>query len=152
MLWGKTRPAGGVPPPPAVGEGRVFVVSQEETKGEVRLAALDASTGRSRWTYNQPRVGSLPSSATVADGAVYVGFGDLVVRAFDATTGRLLWSSLGRGPFSYPASPASVHGSVYLLDNVGCVYRLDSKTGHPLWAFQFPSYVTWSSSFCAHRY
>jgi outer membrane protein assembly factor BamB len=151
LVW-KSRTTGGVNATPAVAGGRVFVVSEGETTGAVRLAALDVSTGRSRWSYQQPRVALAPSAATVADGIVAVGFGDLVVRAFDADTGRLLWTRQGRGPFNYPTSLGSVHGSVYVLDDVGGVYRLDAKTGHRIWDYQFPANVTWSSPIMAGRY
>jgi outer membrane protein assembly factor BamB len=151
LAW-KARTTGGVNATPAVADGRVFVVSEGETTGEVRLAALDASTGRSRWSYQQPRVALAPSSATVAGGIVAVGFGDLIVRAFDAATGRLLWSKPGRGPFNYPISPASVRASVYVLDDVGGVYRLDARTGHRIWDYQFPANVTWSSPAVADRH
>jgi outer membrane protein assembly factor BamB len=151
LAW-KTRTTGGVNATPAVADGRVFVVSEGETTGEVRLAALDVSTGRSRWSYQQSRVALAPSSATVADGIVAVGFGDLTVRAFDAGTGRLLWTRQGRGPFNYPTSLASVRGSVYVLDDVGGVYRLDARTGHRIWDYQFPADVTWSSPAVADRY
>jgi eukaryotic-like serine/threonine-protein kinase len=151
LAW-KTRTTGGVNATPALADGLVFVVSEGETTGEVRLAALDASTGRSRWSYQQPRVALAPSSATVGEGIVAVGFGDLIVRAFDAGTGRLLWSRQGRGPFNYPTSLASVRGSVYVLDDVGGVYRLDARTGRRMWDYQFPANVTWCSPVVADRY
>jgi outer membrane protein assembly factor BamB len=151
LLW-KTRTPGEVNASPAVGEGRVFVVSENGITGDVRLAALDTATGRSRWSYPQPQAALGPSSATVADGVVYVGFGDLVVRAFNATTGRLLWTRLVRGPFTYLGSPGVAGGSVYVLDNVGGVYRLDARTGHRIWDYQFPADVRWSSSVVADRY
>ena len=151
LAW-KSRTTGGVNATPAVAYGRVFVVSEGEGTGEVRLAALDVSTGRSRWSYQQPRVALAPSAATVADGIVAVGFGDLVVRAFDAGSGRLLWTRQGRGPFNYPTTLASVRGSVYVLDDVGGVYRLDAKTGHRIWDYQFPANVTWSSPIISDRY
>jgi outer membrane protein assembly factor BamB len=151
LAW-KSRTTGGVNAAPAVADGRVFVVSETETTGEVRLAALDVSTGRSRWSYQQPRVALAPSAATVANGIVAVGFGDLAVRAFDASSGRPLWTRQGRGPFNYPTTLASVRGSIYVLDDVGGVYRLDARTGHRIWDYQFPANVTWSSPVVAERY
>jgi eukaryotic-like serine/threonine-protein kinase len=150
LVW-KSRTTGGVNATPAVAVGRVFVVSEGETSAEVRLASLDVSTGRSRWSYQQPRVALAPSAATVADGIVAVGFGDLTVRAFDAGSGRLLWTRQGRGPFNYPTTLGSVRGSFYVLDDVGGVYRLDAKTGHRIWDYQFPANVTWSSPVIADR-
>jgi outer membrane protein assembly factor BamB len=148
LVW-KSRAAGSVDSTPAVAEGRVFVVSQDTTTGEVRLAALDTSTGRSRWSYLQPGAALGPSSATVASGVVYVGFGDLVVRAFEAGTGKVLWTQLGRGSFSYLTTPAAVGQSVYVLDRVGGVYRLEATTGKRVWDYQFPADVTWSSPIVA---
>lgn len=147
LVW-KSPTAGVVASTPAVAGGRVFVVSENATDGDV-LAALDTATGRSRWSFRQPQAAVRSSSATVADGVVYVGFGDLVVRAFDAGTGKVLWTQLGRGKFSYPTAPAAVGGSVYVMDEVGGVYRLQADTGQRVWDFQFPSDVTWSSPIVA---
>jgi outer membrane protein assembly factor BamB len=144
LVW-KTRTLGSVIGTPAVAGDRVYVVSENETTGDVRLASLDVSTGRSRWSFVQPRAALGPSSPTVAEGVVFMGFGDLIVRAFDAEIGTLLWTRLIRGSFSYLTAPAATGGSVYVLDTVGGVYRLEARTGRRVWDYQFPADVTWSS-------
>ena len=50
VLW-KRVTSGSVNTTLAVAEGRVFVASLDEQSGKARLAALDASTGLSRWSY-----------------------------------------------------------------------------------------------------
>jgi outer membrane protein assembly factor BamB len=144
LVW-KVKTSGAVDATPAAAEGKVFVVSEVETVGDVTLTALDASTGRLQWSFDQPRPVLGPTSATVADGVVYVGFGDPVVRAFDAATGALQWSRLVRASFSYRSSLAFAGGSVYTLDTAGGVYRLDARTGERVWEYRFPADVSWSS-------
>jgi outer membrane protein assembly factor BamB len=151
LLW-KVKTAGAVDATPAAAEGRVFVVSEVETVGDVTLTALDGSTGRLQWSFDQPRPALGPTSATVAGGVVYVGFGDPVVRAFDAATGALQWSRLVRASFSYRSSLALAGDGVYTLDNAGGVYRLDARTGERVWEYRFPADVSWSSPLVVDGY
>lgn len=130
---------------PAVDGGKVFVVSENPTNGATRLYALDATTGKVTWSYSPRGAAIGVSSPTVADGVVYVGFGDNQVRAFDAADGTLLWSEPVRSFFSYHASLAYADGSLYVMDVGGGVYRLAANTGNQEWDFQFPSFVSWSS-------
>lgn len=130
---------------PAVDGGRVFAVSENSTNGATRLYALDAADGKTVWSYSPRGAAIGVSSPTVADGVVFVGFGDAQVRAFDAVDGTLLWSKPIRSFFSYHASLASSEGAVYAMDVNGGVYRLDGRTGDLAWDFQFPSFVSWSS-------
>lgn len=130
---------------PAVDGGKVFVVSENLTNRATRLYALDATTGKINWSYS-PRSGAIGvSSPTVADGVVYVGFGDNQVRAFDAADGTLVWSETVRSLFSYHASLAYSEGSLYVMDVGGGVYRFDGGAGDLVWDYQFPSFVVWSS-------
>lgn len=155
-LSGKVRwrriTSGSVDTTPAVDGGRVFVTSLDRQAGKGRLAALDVSTGLSRWSYSpsRPALGGI-SSVTVGGDRVYAGFNDQAVRAFDASTGRLLWSETVRASFSPLSTLAFSDDSVYAVDDLGGVYRFDAGTGHRFWDYQFPSDVTWGSPLAAGR-
>ncbi len=144
LRW-KRRLESAVEAAPAVSDGRVYAVSENGAKGNTRLYALDAASGKTVWSYSPKGVAIGVSSPTVAAGMVFVGFGDAQVRAFDATTGKLMWSAPVRGFFSFHSSLAYSGGDVYAMDENGGVYRLDGETGELRWDFQFPSYVSWSS-------
>lgn len=130
---------------PAVADGVVFLVAEDPETGRSRLYALDADDGRVVWTYSPPGITAGVSSPTIAEGSVYVGFGDATVRAFDAESGALRWTQPVRAPFSQLAGLAFAQGSVFALDFGGGVYRLDGGTGRPAWDYQFPSLASWGS-------
>ena len=79
------------------------------------------------------------STATVANGVVYVGGGDAQIYALDAQTGSVLWQTrLGPSPSTFAwASPALYNGSVYMGVSSyadcpliqGQLVRLSSTTG-----------------------
>jgi outer membrane protein assembly factor BamB len=150
VLW-KRITSGSVKTTPAVAGVRVFVTSLDDRTGKARLAALDVSTGRSRWTYSPARLALGISSVTVGGERVYVGFNDQSVRAFDAATGRLLWTQAVRAPFSPLSTLAFAGDSVYAVDDFGGVYRFAAGTGHRVWDYQFPSDVTFGSPLVAGR-
>jgi hypothetical protein len=136
---------GNVDTAPAVSGGKVFVVAQNETTGRARMYAIDETTGASVWSYSPPRTALGVSSATVADGMVYAGFGDLSVRGFDASTGALGWTQPVRDLFSSRSSPSFADGDLYVLDGGGGVYRFDGKSGTRRWDYQFASFATWGA-------
>jgi outer membrane protein assembly factor BamB len=148
LRW-KRKLESGVESAPAVSGGTVFAVSENGTNGNTRLYALDAATGRTAWSYAPNGIAIGVSSPTVAEGKVFVGFGDAQVRAFEATTGVLDWSTPVRSFFSFHASLAFSGGDVYAMDTGGGVYRFDGETGDLRWDYQFPSYVSWSSPLVA---
>jgi len=143
-LW-SARTQGVVNTAPALAGGRVFVIAEDETSGRSRLHALDVTTGRALWGFSPTGVSVGVSSATVAGGMVYVGFGDFTVRGFDAVSGGLRWSTPVRGPFSAQSTPAFADGSLFVLDRGGGVYRLDGGTGLMIWDYQFPALATWGA-------
>ena len=150
VRW-KRITSGSVNTSPAVSGALVFVTSQDEQTGKARLAALDVSTGRSRWSYSPTRLALRISSPTVGGDRVYVGFNDQSVRAFSLSDGRLLWSEAVRASFSPLSTLAFAGGSVYVVDNLGGVYRFEAGTGHRVWDYQFPADVTWGSPLVAGR-
>jgi glucose dehydrogenase len=73
------------------------------------------------------------SSATVANGVVYVGSYDGYLYALNAATGDKLWSFLTGGEVF--SSPAVADGVVYVGSNDQNVYALNAATGAELWSY-----------------
>jgi outer membrane protein assembly factor BamB len=140
---------GNVDTSPAVSGGKVFVVAENETTGRVRLYALDEVTGETAWSYSPPRTALGVSSATVADGMVYAGFGDLAVRGFVASTGALVWTQPVRDLFSSRSTPSFADGDLFVLDGGGGVYGFEGKSGTRKWDYQFSSFATWGAPLAA---
>jgi outer membrane protein assembly factor BamB len=140
----RTTTAGNVDASAAVGDGHVFVVSEDTDTGAARLYALDPATGRTRWSFGPSRFAAHVSSPTVIPGTVFVGFGDLTVRAFDTTRGTVRWAQPVRGDFGAQSSPAFSNGSLFIVDREGALYRFDAKTGERIWEYQFSSLITTS--------
>jgi outer membrane protein assembly factor BamB len=138
VSW-KATTAGPVDASPAVSAGKVYAVSEPPPPTRAHLYAMDAASGHVVWSYIDPRLSDHTSSPTVAEGRVFVGFGDVTVRAFDAGTGKLLWREPVRGDFEPTSSPAFWNGGLFLEDAEGSVYRLDSATGRRIWDFRFTS-------------
>lgn len=114
---------------PAVAGGTVYIGSSDGT-----VTALNAATGRLRWTYITE--GEVVSHPVVASGTVYVGLGGVGlsgsggVDALDAATGRLRWTYATSESAN---TPAVAGGTVYVSDVAGEVYALDATTGRLNW-------------------
>jgi outer membrane protein assembly factor BamB len=144
IAW-KARTQGQVDPSVAAAGGRVFAVSENPTSGRAALAAFRADNGKVVWTFSPSQLPSGATAPTVADGAVYVGFGDGTVRAVDAGTGAERWRAAVRLDFSPLSSPAYADGRVYLLDRAGGLYAFDGKTGKRSWDYQFDGAGEWGA-------
>lgn len=133
--------ANGVTSTPTVGDGKVFVTSWNGN-----VYAVDAASGKVRWTYDTGTGGGqgVQSSATLtADGRVLVGDSVAVLHCLDAKKGKLLWkSTLGNAAVDQIwGSPTVANGRVYMgiashNDNPctqGRVVALDLDTGVTLW-------------------
>ena len=83
-----------------------------------RVVAYDMTTRRERWSYADPRSGSV-SFALVTDGrSVYVPFVSGIHVALDASTGRERWRTAdAKDAFNWPAAPAG--DRVYLAGGKG---------------------------------
>jgi outer membrane protein assembly factor BamB len=144
VVW-KARTQGQVDPSVAVAGGQVFAVSENPTSGRAALDAFRADNGKVAWTFSPSQLPSGATAPTVAEGAVYVGFGDGTVRAVDAATGAERWHTAVRVDFSPLSSPAYADGHVYVLDRAGGLYAFDGKTGRRSWDYQFDGTGDWGA-------
>jgi outer membrane protein assembly factor BamB len=98
-----------------------------------RLYALDARSGRLRWSAGDGALGGLYATPSVANGRVFVGSTDGRIYAFDAATGRSLWS-VRTGSYVY--SPAALSGgTAYVGSYDHRLYALAQATGAVRWTF-----------------
>jgi hypothetical protein len=135
-------------PSPAV-TGRTVYVGSGGTNGSNEVYALDAATGKIRWTYSTI-AGDVVYSPAVAGGIVYVGSGgnsgDGEVYALDAATGKIRWTyrTIGNSVYSGPA----VAGSTVYVGTVssvgGAVYALNAATGQVRWTHIIAGAISWS--------
>ncbi len=112
--------------------------------GKGILHAVDATTGKSLWTYTMDApTGPDETSPAVVNNIVYVCAGRFL-EAIDAKTGVLKWSSKLKYGGSYlNASPTVVDGVVYAADRF--VYAFDAITGKAKWEFG-DNFSTYESS------
>lgn len=112
---------------PAVVRGVVFVGAGKE------IYALDAATGRARWTYTTQDY--ITSSASVDSGRVYIS--DFThFYAIDQASGKLVWA-IGT-PSSVYFSAVSA-GSTVLVTNGKSLSALDAATGAQRWIANYPN-------------
>jgi outer membrane protein assembly factor BamB len=102
---------------------------------ERKLSPRNAHGLHKLWSFFTGCNGSIcgGSSATVANGVVYVGSYDGYVYALSAATGDKLWSFLTGGEIF--SSPAVADGVVYVGSNDQNVYALTATTGAELWSY-----------------
>jgi outer membrane protein assembly factor BamB len=113
---------------PAVANGLVYV-SVGGFDNEV--LALDAATGKTRWTLKGDQ--EFDGTPLVAGGTVYVG-GGLTLYAVNATTGTVRWRFTTTGDIL--TRPAFGNGLVYLGSADETVYAVDATTGTERWHFK----------------
>ncbi|MER6423413.1 serine/threonine-protein kinase [Streptomyces sp. NPDC001137] len=119
---------------PTVHEGTAYVWQ------DARLRALDARTGKERWSYpigDAASCGGVPVRVTHApDGYVYVSAGTRVL-AVDVASGHVRWHFEAPAVFLCPPTfapgPAVTGGGIYLVDYLGTVYALDATDGRDRW-------------------
>ncbi len=138
MQFGKVRE-------PVVMNGVVYVASSLND----RVDALDARTGKPRWTFFTNGPVRLPPIAS--DGRVYVVADDGYLYCLDGASGDLLWKFLGapserriigneRLISSWPArgGPVLADGIVYFAAGIWpfmgvFIYAVDATTGEEIW-------------------
>jgi outer membrane protein assembly factor BamB len=124
--------------PPVVVGGVVYV---GDWTG--RVYALDASTGRTRWTFEAG--GEVKGGIALAGGRAYLGSYDGHVYALDVDTGKLVWrASADPRPFAeatFYSTPAVAYGRVYIGGTDGKVYSFGATTGKRRWSQSTGGYV-----------
>jgi outer membrane protein assembly factor BamB len=111
---------------PAVAGGTVYYGSEDS-----RVYALDAATGRLRWSYTTG--GGVYAGPAVTGGIVYIGSDDGKLYALSATTGHLRWSYDTR--YAVESTPALAGGTVYFGSWDHKVFALSAATGRLRWSY-----------------
>ena len=133
---------------PAVSRGMVYFGS-----GDSHVYALDAATGRIRWTFKTGNV--VHASPTIAGELLYIGSWDTWFYALNALTGRMVWRFKTGEDAEYnnqtgiQATAAVADGTVYFECRDAHVYALDARTGRKKWAFD--THGSWGMSSPAVR-
>jgi outer membrane protein assembly factor BamB len=151
VAW-KTKTQGRVDPAVAVAAGLVYAVSEDPSSGRAALDAFRADSGKLAWSFSPARLPAGVTSPSVAEGAVYVGFGDGTVRAVDARTGAERWHEPVRADFSPLSSPAYAGGRVFVVDRNGGLYAFDATTGTRAWDYQFDGTADWAAPLVSGRF
>jgi len=147
-LW-RVRPGGPLRGAPTVGNGAVYVVSQDN-----QLFALSQTDGSVQWT----QAGSLESQGVfgvsapaVGRGTVVAGFSSGELNAYRYENGRTLWQdTLSRTSIStsvssladIDASPVIDQTRVYAIGEGGRMVSLELTTGQRLWEQNFAGIST----------
>jgi outer membrane protein assembly factor BamB len=126
---------------PTLAEGRLFVMSSEES-----VTAVDAATGKSLWKYHRDR----PAGFTIrgnarpaaAHGLLFAGFADGMVAALRAADGVPRWTRNVGGAGDYLdvdalAAPADDR-RVYAASARAGVFALDAASGEVAWTRELP--------------
>ncbi|GAA2641184.1 serine/threonine-protein kinase [Streptomyces vastus] len=114
---------------PTVASGLVFLPGDN-------LTALDAETGKRRWTLS-PNGRRGFNDPTVIDGVLYVSDYDDGVWAVDVKTGRKIWlcedPGARRAPTTFLRAGATLYGASY--KDEGGIFALVAKTGKSRWVY-----------------
>jgi outer membrane protein assembly factor BamB len=141
ILWKVPIPGAGNSSP-IVSHGRLFIQSASTDGQQRMLFCMDAATGKSLWTHNEPgskarvhNLNTLASSTPAADGErVYAMFWDgssVALAAFDYDGNKQWQQDLGRfrSEHGFGISPVVFDGRVYVNFDQDCV---NPRTGEPL--------------------
>jgi outer membrane protein assembly factor BamB len=101
------------------------------------LHAVDAATGKTRWTYKTE--GEIKSSPNWADGRIYIGSYDQYLYCLSANTGALVWKYETQGPVH--CTPAFDKGRVFVSGCDGNFRAIDAATGKELFALPLDEYA-----------
>ncbi len=135
-------------PMPVYASGMLYVVTNPG-----KLYALDAVTGKVRWSLQLPGSGTLPGQYVIAaplvfNGLVVVGSPDNHYYAYDAARGTLRWKSLSPAQpntdfqeFTCMSQPTYAQSRIFAQSGVtdglafkgGRVFAFDATDGHLLW-------------------
>jgi outer membrane protein assembly factor BamB len=115
------------------------------------LIALDAATGRLRWTFDPGtgkkysdddflgEAGSFPAPAVLGD-QVFFASHDGCLYAVDAKTGQRKWRFVSEK--ALPSEPVASNGKVFFGTIEGDMYAIDAATGFKKWSVNIPGEVS----------
>jgi outer membrane protein assembly factor BamB len=112
--WRFASPAGEQVHMGGIAGGQIYAMCEDHN-----VYALDAETGRSRWTATTD--GRVITLAAIVGNLVFFSSEDEMVRAVDARTGEVLWKVPTTGK---PTMPAVVGGRVYVGTDLGQVLAI----------------------------
>jgi outer membrane protein assembly factor BamB len=115
---------------PSCGGGSVYAVMLERSKGaDGRITAVDAKTGRTRWS--KPLPSRAESSPLLASGRLYFGTEDGTVYAMRARDGAVRWKARASG--AVKGGLALSRGRLIFGDYGGKVHAIGRADGRKLW-------------------
>ncbi len=94
------------------------------------ITPANVSSLKQAWSLNTG--GTIFSSATVANGIVYISSNGGKLYAIDAITGHVFWSA-NIGSNDFGNAPTVANGVVYMGAPDDNLYAFDARTGHILW-------------------
>ncbi len=123
---------------PLVANGRVYV---GDWRG--RVYALDAVTGKIRWSFRTS--GRVKGAVALSGNRLFVGSYDSHVYALGARTGKLIWKAAAQQRFGHRgqfySTPAVAYGRVYIGATDGKVYSFGAASGKLRWSHGTGGYV-----------
>jgi outer membrane protein assembly factor BamB len=126
--------------PPSVANGLVVLPTN---RGKV--FAIDAATGRSKWTVRQTVRSYIAATPAIAGGRVYVASMDGRLTAYRAADGAKVWEfSTGGSPIE--SSPLVVDDMVYFGAWNGRLYAVSLRTAKLRWSFQAAGQIKGSAA------
>ena len=132
VAWTTSLPGGAIAPP--AGDGATVVAAwQREDHQGAGVVAVDAATGRIRWSV-PVEPGGVGGATVTPDGTVVLVAGDLAAHALDLRDGKERWRTSLRGAGSPEVPPVPVDaGSVLVAHRLGGLDLLDLATGQRQW-------------------
>ncbi|MFB4422674.1 PQQ-binding-like beta-propeller repeat protein [Streptomyces sp. QL37] len=129
-----------------VADGTVYVNAMydlpegSERSGTYAVSAIDAATGRLKWTRTIEHI--LSNALAVVDGVVYVGVREAdgsYFHAWDADTGDQLWKYQASASPVYAGQLTAItvsDGTVYFGDSRTVLHAVDARRGTKLWTYE----------------
>jgi outer membrane protein assembly factor BamB len=146
---------------PVVGNGIVYVGSNDQNGQATKLYALNATTGKFEWSYDVGGCG-IENAPALANGILYIGsvksdgeYDNCSIYspnlyALNATTGASIWSTgIGGSASAHNTSPVVANGVLYISSNeidhgnglYWNAFAINLKTGTQLWSYYSPYYA-----------
>jgi outer membrane protein assembly factor BamB len=116
--------------PAAADDWPMFRANPEGTATVAATVGGTAVGGKASLLWQSRLPGNSPTAPVCADGKIFVGSADGIVRALDAADGKILWQVASKAAVPHP--PAYWSGRVVFGSCDGLVYCVDATTGQVL--------------------